>query len=256
MEDNPVKPLPGAFRAALAVSIPVLAGYVFLGAAYGVLMRNLGYGVFWTVLMSVIVFGGTIQFVATSLLALGFQPLNAFVISAVINARHLFYGFAMLQKYAGTGWKKPFLVFWLTDETFSLLCFGEPPKGVDKGWYWFFVSALNYVYWMVGGLLGNAASGLFSFDARGIEFVMTSLFAVIVIDQWKATDNHYPALAGLAASIVCLACFGPDYFIIPAMILIVAALLIRRRHLETAEPESELAEELAEEMALEEEPRP
>lgn len=228
------QPVAAALKAAFPVSLPVLAGYVFLGSAYGVLMNKLGYGPGWTVAMSILVYGGTIQFIATSLLAAGFQPLYALFISAMVNARHLFYGFSMLERYGGTGWKKPFLVFWLTDETFSLLCSGDVPEGVDPDWHRFFVSGLDYCYWIIGSLIGNVAGSLLDFNAKGIDFVMTSLFTVIVINQWRAAKSHYPALAGLAASLVCLVCFGSRYFIIPAMLLIVAALLTRRGSLEEA----------------------
>lgn len=221
-----------ALRAAFPVSIPVLAGYLFLGAAYGVLMNNIGYGPFWTGLLSVMVFGGTIQFVATTLLALDFAPLNAFIVSLMINARHLFYGFSMLERYSGTGWKKPILIFCMTDETFSLVCNDNTPPGVDKDWFRLFVSVLDYLYWIAGGILGNVASGLFAFDSRGIEFVMTSLFTVIVVNQWREAKTHYPAIAGLVLSLVCLPLFGPDNFLIPAMLLIVAALMLARPKLE------------------------
>ncbi len=216
------------FRAAFAASIPVLAGYLFLGAGYGVLMHQLGYGPLWTALMGVFVFGGTIQYIATGLLAAGFQPVYAFLVSAMVNARHLFYGFSMLDKYCGTGWKKFFLIFWLTDETFSLVCTGDEPEGVDKPWYWWFISALDYSYWILGGIIGNLAVSLLQFNAKGIEFVMTALFTVIVVNQWRSTDRHYPALIGAGASLVCLVVFGPQYFIIPSMAVITIALLAKR----------------------------
>ncbi len=225
-------PVAVAFRSALAVTIPTLAGYLFLGSAYGILMGQIGYGPLWTVATSVIVFGGTIQFIATGLLAAGFQPLYAFAVSAMINARHLFYGFSMLERYAGTGWKKPLLVFMLTDETFSLLCSGDVPEGADPGWFRLFVSGLGYFYWIASSLLGNVAGFLFRFDTTGIEFVMTSLFAVIVLNQWRTARTHAPALVGLAASVPCLILFGPRYFIIPAMILIASVLMACRDRLE------------------------
>lgn len=221
-----------AFRAAFPVTVPVMMGYIFLGSGYGVLMNELGYGPAWTVAMSVLVFGGTIQYVATTLLVAGFDPLYALSISAIINARHLFYGFSMLSAYSGMGWKKPFLVFWLTDETFSLLCSGEIPDGVDAGWYRFFVSALDYLYWLTGSLVGALARTFLDFNAKGIEFVMTALFTVIVVNQWRTARTHAPAVIGLAASALCLVCFGPRYFIVPAMLLIVAALMSSRNRLE------------------------
>ncbi len=221
-----------AFRAAFPVSLPVLAGYIFLGAGYGVLMRNIGYGPFWTGVLSAMILGGTIQYVATTLLVLDFAPVNALAVSLILNARHLFYGFSMLERYAGAGWKKPFLVFWLTDETFSLVCTDDTPPGIDKTWFRFFVSGLNYCYWIAGGLIGNIASGLLAFDSRGIEFVMTALFTVIVVNQWRSAKTHYPALIGLVLPVVCLACIGPDNFLIPAMIAIVVVLMLARPKLQ------------------------
>lgn len=217
---------------ALKTSIPVLAGYLFLGGAYGVLMSRIGYGPVWTGLVSLMVLGGTIQFIATSLFALPFHPVNAFVVSLMVNARHLFYGFAMLEKYAGAGWKKPFLVFWMTDETFALLCSGKTPPGVDKNWFRFLVSGLNHFYWIAGGVIGNLAGSHFNFDAKGIDFVMTSLFTVIIIGQWQEAKTHAPAVVGLLGALVCLPLFGPERFLIPAMILIIAILMACRTRLE------------------------
>ena len=222
-----------ALRAAFPVSIPVLAGYLFLGAGYGVLMNRIGYGPVWTAVLSVFILGGTIQYVATGLLTLGFLPMNAFIVSVLLNARHLFYGFSMLERYSGTGWKKPFLVFWLTDETFSLLCSDNVPKGVDADWFRFFVSGLNYSYWIAGGLLGNAAGSLLSFNYKGIEFVMTSLFTVIVVGQWRRARSRYPAVAGFVLSVLSVLLFGPDRFLIPAMALIIVALMAARGRLDS-----------------------
>lgn len=221
-----------ALRAAFPVSIPVLAGYIFLGTAYGVLMAKIGYGPVWTAVFSVMILGGTIQFISTGLLVLDYSPVNAFVISVLINARHLFYGFSMLERYSGTGWKKPFLAFWLTDETFSLVCSDNTPPDVDKDWFRFFVSGLDYLYWIAGSVLGNVAGNLFAFDSTGIDFVMTSLFTVIVINQWREARTHFPAIAGFLLSLACLAVFGPERFLIPSMVLIVAALMLARGKLE------------------------
>lgn len=237
-----------SFSAAFRASLPVMTGYLFLGGAYGVLMNNIGYGPGWTMLMAVIVFGGSIQFVGTGLLAAGFQPLYAFLISLMINARHLFYGFSMLERYAGTGWKKFPLVFCLTDETFSLVCSDSTPEGADPTWYRLFISVLDYAYWIVGGGLGNVAGSLLGFNSKGVEFVMTSLFMVIVVHQWKAGANHLPAIVGAVASALCLVAFGPDYFIIPAMLAIVALLMCFRGRIESPA--------LAEELAAEEDPLP
>lgn len=221
-----------AFKAAFPVSLPVLAGYTFLGAGYGILMSRLGYGPVWTGLLSVMVLGGTIQYIATALLAQPFAPLNALVISFMVNARHIFYGISMLERYSGMGWRKPFAIFWLTDETFSLLCNDNVPPGVDAKWFRFFVSMLNYCYWITGGLLGNTAGHLFAFDSKGVEFVMTALFAVIVINQWQAARTKAPALIGAGVTVLCLAAIGAENFLIPTMGVIVCVLLACRARLE------------------------
>ncbi|MCD8139894.1 MAG: AzlC family ABC transporter permease [Planctomycetaceae bacterium] len=221
-----------ALRAAFPVSTPVLAGYLFLGAGYGVLMHSLGYGPGWTVAFSMVVFGGTIQYVATQILAAQYAPVHALVISLILNARHLFYGFSMLGRYAGTGWKKPLLIFWLTDETFSLVCSDDVPPGVDAGWYRLFISGLDYLYWIVGSIIGNVAGTAFAFNTTGIDFVMTSLFTVIVLSQWRSARTHSPAVIGVGASVLCIFLFGPANFLIPAMALIVTGLLLSRRRLE------------------------
>lgn len=225
-------PILRAFESAVPTSLPVMAGYLVLGSGYGVLMQRLGYGPGWTVATSVLVFGGTIQYIATTLLAAGFQPLYALVVSLTINARHLFYGFSMLERYAGAGWKKPFMIFWLTDETFSLVVDDHPPPGVDRYWRWWFISLLDYLYWIAGGLIGNVAGSLLAFDARGIEFVMTALFTVIVTQQWREGGTKLPALIGFAASAACVWLFGPGMFVIPAMAGIVALLLIFRKRIQ------------------------
>lgn len=225
-------PIARAFSASLVTVVPVMAGYLVMGSAYGVLMYSIGYGPGWTAVMSALVLGGTIQFIATGLLAAGYQPLYALIISVTVNARHLFYGVSMLERYTGTGWKKPFLVFWLTDETFSLLCSGEIPEGADREWFWFFVSFLGYFYWILGGLIGNVAGSLLAFDTKGADFAMTALFLVIIINQWRSVRNHLPAMIGVAASVVSLLAFGAKYFIIPSMALISISLIACRKRME------------------------
>lgn len=219
-------------KAAFPVTLPVLAGYLFLGAGYGILMAELGYGPLWTAALSVMVFGGTIQYMATGMLAQPFQPLNALIISFMVNARHIFYGISMLERYSGLGWKKPFCIFWLTDETFSLVCSEETPPGVDAGWYRFFISLFDYIYWIGGGVVGNVASSLFAFNSKGVEFVMTSLFTVIVVNQWLAARTRTPAVIGMAATLVCLVLVGKTNFLIPSMVVITILLMFCRPRLE------------------------
>lgn len=230
-----------ALKAAFPLTLPVLAGYLFMGAAYGVLMDAIGYGPLWAGIMSVVVFAGSGQFVGVSLLASAFHPLYAFLLILMVNSRHIFYGISLLSRYAGTGWKKPFLIFWLTDETFSIEISTDPPPGVDRGWFLFCISGLDHLYWISGGVIGNVLGSLARFDPKGIDFVMTALFVVIFVNQWLSTREHIPALIGIFAPLAALLLFGADYFLIPAMLLIVILLTAFRRRLDVG-PEGDMAE--------------
>ncbi|MCL1878074.1 MAG: AzlC family ABC transporter permease [Defluviitaleaceae bacterium] len=223
--------LSGAFRAAFPHTIPVLTGFIFFGTAYGILMSSRGFGWHWILLTSSVVFAGALQFVGISLLTAVFDPVYAFVIALSLNARHLFYGISMLEKLSGTGKVKPYLIFAMCDETFSILCSAEPPENVDKRAFMFAVAALNQSYWIIGGVIGGLIGPLLTFNTYGIDFVMTAFFVVIFINQWRANKNHAPALIGLGASAIALLIFGADNFIIPAMILIVVCLTLFRKRL-------------------------
>jgi len=227
-----LKKLPAAMKAAFPHTIPVLTGFAFLGIAYGILMSGRGYGILWILLTSSVVFAGALQFIGISLLTSAFDPLYAFLIAISVNARHLFYGISMLKKYSGTGKIKPYLIFGMCDETFSLLCSAKPPPSVDKRAFMLSVTLLNLSYWVLGGIAGGLIGPLLTFDTYGIDFVMTAFFVVIFIDQWRTQKNHSPALIGLGAAAVSLLVFGADNFIIPAMILIIACLTIFRTKLE------------------------
>ncbi|MHC1787238.1 MAG: AzlC family ABC transporter permease [Christensenellales bacterium] len=220
--------IPRALRSAFPRTLPVMAGYLVLGFGFGVLLASRGYAFYWGLLMSLCVYAGAMQYVAIDLLTGGASLLSAALMTLLINARHLFYGLSMLEPYRGTGRKKPYLIFSLTDETYSLLCRGEVPAGVDKGWYFFFVSALDQGYWVLGSLLGSLAGEYLPFPARGIEFSMTALFAVIFTQQWLTSRDHRPALIGLFSALLCLLVFGPGRFILPAMGLIGLCLILLR----------------------------
>lgn len=221
-----------ALKAAFPHTIPVMTGFLFLGIAYGILMNSKGYNFGWSILMSIFVFAGSMQYVAINLLSVAFNPLNALLMTIMVNARHLFYGLSMLEKFKGTGKKKPYLIFGLIDETFSILCSTEPPEGVDRGWFMFFITLLNHIYWVTASALGGILGSMFSFNTKGIDFVMTALFVVIFINQWKSQKQHSPAVIGIAASVLCLLLFGSGSFIIPSMILIIGALIIFRKPFE------------------------
>ena len=225
-------PIGKAFRAAFPHTLPILAGFLFLGMAYGILVHSKGFGWPWTLLMCTTIFAGSMEFVTVGLLAGAFHPAYAYFLTLMVNARHLFYGISMLDKYRGAGWKKFFLVFGMCDETFSVNCSVEPPEGVDAGWFRLFVTWLNYLYWVCGAMLGSLAGAFVPFDTTGIDFAMSALFVVIFLNQWMEAREHRPALIGLGASLVCLAVFGADRFILPAMALILLLLTAFRRKLE------------------------
>lgn len=217
-----------AFKAAFPLTIPVLTGYLFLGTAYGIIMNSKGYGTGWTFLMSLLVFAGSAQYVAVTFLTTVFNPVYALLLTVMVNARHIFYGISMLEKYQGTGRFKPYLIFGLTDETFSIVCSTEAPDGVDKNWFLFFVTFLDHGYWITGSVIGALLGSIVTFNTRGLDFALTALFVVIFIGQWKGRRNHGPALIGVACSVACLLTFGPGQFIIPAMATIIAALTLFR----------------------------
>lgn len=220
-----------ALRAAFPATIPVLTGYLCIGMAYGLLMANAGYGVFWALLLSLLCYAGSMEFVAVSLLTAGFDPVQALLMALMINARHAFYGLSMLEKYRGTGWARPFLIFSLTDETFSLVSTLEPPDGVTRRDFYFWISLLDYLYWQVGSVLGALIGGLLPFDTTGLDFALTTLFIVLFLEQWRKRENRPAALIGLGCTAVSLAVVGADRLVIPAMVLILAVLLGGRNKL-------------------------
>lgn len=221
-----------ALRAAFPHTIPVLAGYIFLGMTYGIYMKASGFGLGLSLLMSVAVFAGSMQFVAVNLLLGSFDLLQAFVMTLMINARHIFYGFSMLDKYRGQGWKSLYLIFGMSDESFSVTCSAEPPAGVDRGWFMFFITLLDQSYWVAGTALGVLFGALLHFSLEGLDFVMTAMFVVIFLEQWLKEKNHVSSLLGLGLSLVCLVLFGAEDFILPAMAAILLMLSALRKPLE------------------------
>ena len=220
-----------ALKAAFPYTIPILMGFLFLGLAYGFYMNSKGFSFWWPLLMSATIFAGSMEFVTVSLLCGAFNPVYAFLLALMVNARHLFYGISMLEHFKGAGRKKWYLIFGMCDESFSILCSTKSPKGVDKGWFIVFVTLLNQCYWVAGATLGGILGSFIPFNTQGIDFVMTALFAAIFIDQWKSQKNHLPALVGLAVPAVCLIVFGPDQFILPSMALILTVLSLLKKPL-------------------------
>ena len=219
-----------ALRAAFPGTLPVLAGYVVLGMGFGILLQSKGYSFLWAGVMSLTIYAGSMQYVAVDLLSSGAALLSAALMTLVINARHLFYGLSMLEKYRDVkGAKKFYLIFSLTDETYSLVCTARPPRGVDPSAFYFWTSLLDQCYWIAGSVLGGLLGQVLPFDTTGVDFAMTALFVVIFTDQWLTRKNHLPALVGVGVSVVCLLLFGPEGFIIPTMAGIAGALMLLRR---------------------------
>lgn len=218
-----------AFKAALPYTLPICVGFLFLGMSYGFLMRSKGFSFIYPMLMSLFIFAGSMEFLTVNLLLSAFNPLYAFFLTLMVNARHLFYGISMLEKYKNIGWKKFYLIYGMCDESFTINCTVTLPPEVDKGWFMFFVTLLNHLYWVTGATLGALLVYVVHFDTTGIEFVMTALFVVMFINQWEENREHGPALIGLGCSLLCLLLFGADNFILPAMALIILCFTLNRR---------------------------
>lgn len=221
-----------ALKCAFPYTIPIFAGFWFLGMTYGILMNVSGFNVLYTMVMSLSIFAGSMEFVTVRLLLGAFDPLQAFAMTLMINARHLFYGISMLDKFKGLGWKKFYLIFGMCDESFSINYTAEVPEGVDRGWFMFFVTALNHFYWFSGSTLGGLLGSLISFNTEGLDFVMTAMFVVIFLEQWLKDKNKLPAIIGTGLSLLCLIAFGADYFMLPAMAAILITLTLCRKPFE------------------------
>ena len=221
-----------ALAAAFPRTIPVLAGYLFLGLANGILMKVSGFPFWYPLILSITVYGGSLQYVGVSVLTAAFAPVQTLVLTLMLHVRHVFYGLALLDKYKGLGWKKFYLIFGLTDETFSITCTVETPEGVDKGWFLFFVTLLNHSYWITGTTLGGLLGELISFSTEGLDFVMTAMFVVIFLDHWMQKKERLSALIGVGASVACLLGFGSESFLLPAMICILLLLTLFRKPIE------------------------
>ena len=217
---------------AFLTSLPVLAGYVVLGTGFGILLRNAGYGLPWSLAMAVFIYAGSMQYVGIGLLTGGASLLSAALTTFMVNARHLFYSISMIGTYKDAGTVKPYLIFALTDETYSLLCDGKAPEGTDPNLYRFLVSAFNHCYWIMGCVLGSLLGAVLPFSTAGIEFSMTALFIASFTEQWLSSRDHVPALTGLLSTAACLALFGSSGFLIPSMLLITLVLTILRRRIE------------------------
>lgn len=217
-------------KKAFVTTIPVMTGYLVLGMGFGIVLSTKGLGFIWAIAMSIFIYAGSMQYAAIGLITGGASILTTALTTLMVNARHIFYGISMIDKYKDTGKAKPYLIYALTDETYSLVCSDESVNNIEnKNLYYFLVSFFDQIYWVVGSAIGGLLGEVIPFSTEGIDFALTALFVTIFVEQWLSVSDHKPAITGLSAAVVCLLIFGPDNFLIPTMILITAALLLRRK---------------------------
>lgn len=218
-----------AIRAVFPDTIPVLTGYLFLGAGFGILLVESGYSVLWAAAMALLIFAGSGQYLLVGLLASGASLVSAAIATLLVNARHLFYGISLVDAYKTAGKRRLYMIFGLTDETYSLVTQAKIPEGISREDYCFWVTALNHCYWVCGCVLGAVVGTVVPIDFSGVSFVLTALFVTIFVEQWLSSKDHFPALVGVVCTALSLLGFGSEIFLIPAMAAI-ALILILRRH--------------------------
>lgn len=218
-----------ALKTAFRDTIPVLTGYLFLGAGFGILLSEKGYGMGWAFFMALFMFAGSGQYLAVDLLASHASLITSAIATLLVNARHIFYGISLLDTYSDAGKKKPYMIFGLTDETYSLVTQNEPPEGVSRHTYCFLVTLLDHIYWICGCVLGNVAGTLLPISFEGVEFVLTALFVTMFVEQWLTHKDHAPAIIGVGSTVLCLVLFAKDIFLIPSMVLIAVLLTVSRK---------------------------
>jgi len=219
-----------ALKTAFLDTVPVLTGYLFLGAGFGILLsEKTGLGIGWAFFMALFMFAGSGQYLAVSMIADHASLISAAIATLLVNARHIFYGISLLKPYKGSGKRKPYMIFALTDETYSLVTQNEPPEGMTKHQYCFIVSLLDHIYWILGCSLGNLATAILPISFEGVEFVLTALFVTMFVEQWLSHKNHLPAIIGVVSTLLCLVIFGSEIFLIPSMLLIATLLTVTRK---------------------------
>lgn len=216
-------------KSAFIATIPVLTGYIVLGFGFGIILKSNGYSILLALAMSMFIYAGSMQYVAIGLLSGGASLLTVALTTLMVNARHLFYGISMLEKYKDAGKRKPYLIFALTDETYSLVCNDSPNMPMkDRNNYYLFVSLLNQMYWIIGSVLGAVVGSLVKFNSEGIDFALTALFITVFLEQWLTTKKHTPAIIGVTVSVICLLIFGSENFLIPTMLVIALLLCLMK----------------------------
>lgn len=232
MKENRWRP---ALKAAFPHTIPIMTGFLFLGMAYGILMRTKGFHPLFPTVMALTIFGGSLEYVCVEMLCSLFAPAETLLMALLIQARHLFYGIAMLERYRALGWKTPILIYGMCDESFSINCSVDVPKDIDRGWFYLWVTLLNWFYWIAGATIGAQLGAVLPFPTDGLDFVMTAMFVVIFLEAWLKEKQHWSSLIGLACSAGCLVIFGAQGFMLPTMGAILLALAILRKPIEKAE---------------------
>lgn len=218
-----------ALKTVFLDTVPVMTGYLFLGISFGILLGQAGYGLAWAACTAIFMYAGSAQFLTVSLLASHASILSSATAIFLLNARHIFYGISLIDAYKGTGKKKPYLIFALTDETYSLVTQNQPPEGMKRHTYCFLVSLLDHLYWITGCVIGSVAGNFLPINFEGIEFVLTALFVTLFTEQWLSSKHHFPAIAGVVSTVLCLLIFGRDIFLIPSMVLIAVLLTTGRK---------------------------
>ncbi|WP_303971752.1 AzlC family ABC transporter permease [Faecalicoccus pleomorphus] len=227
-----------ALKCAFPHTIPIMTSFLFLGMSYGIYMHVSGFSFWYPMLMAMTIFAGSVEFVCVNFLLGAFDPLQAFIVTLILNARHIFYGISMLDRFKGMGWKKIYLIFGMCDETFSVNYTADIPQDVDPGWFMFFVTLLNQIYWVLGATLGGLFGPLITFNTEGLDFVMTAMFVVIFLEQYLKDKNHLNSYIGLGVSLLMLLFFGADNFMIPAIAGILICLSAARKRMEEKEEDT------------------
>ena len=229
------------FEYALEKSIPVLLGYLFIGIAFGLLLQKAGFSVIWAFLMSVFVYAGSMQYVLVTFLAAGTPLATVAIMTLLINGRHIFYGLSFIERFQKMGKRYPYMVFSLTDETYSLLCSVKEEEGIDEKRALFYIAILDHCYWITGSVIGSLIGQFITFNSKGVEFAMTALFTVIFVEQWRDAKSHIPAITGILSAVVFLILLGPDKFLIPSLFVTVFVLMVTRSKVEQVDMKEDVA---------------
>ena len=221
-------------KKAFTATLPIMAGYLVLGMGFGIILKSKGYGVLWSFAMSTVIYAGSMQYLAIDLICGGAGLLTTALTTLMVNARHLFYGISMVEKYKNAGKAKPYLIYALSDETYSLVCVDMDMEEGERNKFCLFVTALDQFYWVLGSVLGSLLGAVISFNTEGMDFALTALFVTVFVEQWLSTRDHAAAIVGVGATVICLVLFGSGSFLIPSMVAITLALTLMRKREEAA----------------------